>query len=183
LALIAANPLLPVEEEGRLRDPRRRENFIARVFAYHRLRTFFARRWTLAGIAEFHASHKFLLLAHSARAYGRLGRLIENAKGISRAELRARYEAEFMGALRGPAQVRARTKVLEQIVGSCCERLDLSSRSELAGLIAADRLGRVSRRVSIAAPRCRLELHGSAHLERQLARATVESELALQRPR
>ena len=31
-------PLLPVEEEGRLTDPRLRENFIERVFAYRRLR-------------------------------------------------------------------------------------------------------------------------------------------------
>jgi uncharacterized protein YbbK (DUF523 family) len=36
--LIAQNPLLPVEEEGRLEDARIREDFIERVFAYHRLR-------------------------------------------------------------------------------------------------------------------------------------------------
>ena len=32
-------PLLPVEEEDRLHDPRLRENFIERVFAYRGLRT------------------------------------------------------------------------------------------------------------------------------------------------
>ena len=35
-ALIQAQPLLPVEEEGRLNDPRLRENFIERIFVYHR---------------------------------------------------------------------------------------------------------------------------------------------------
>jgi hypothetical protein len=30
-------PLLPVEDEGRLHDPRLRENFIERVLAYSRL--------------------------------------------------------------------------------------------------------------------------------------------------
>ncbi|HSS79113.1 MAG TPA: DUF523 domain-containing protein [Thermoanaerobaculia bacterium] len=36
--LLRQLPHLPVEEEGRLRDPRLRENFLARVFAYHRAR-------------------------------------------------------------------------------------------------------------------------------------------------
>ena len=35
--LADAQPLLPLEEEGRLGDPRLRENFIERVFAYRRL--------------------------------------------------------------------------------------------------------------------------------------------------
>ena len=37
-ALMDAFPNLPVEEEGRLSDPRLREHFIERVFAYSRLR-------------------------------------------------------------------------------------------------------------------------------------------------
>ena len=37
-------PHLPVEEEGRLADPRLRENFIERVFAYARLRSLFSGR-------------------------------------------------------------------------------------------------------------------------------------------
>lgn len=35
-------PLLPLEEEGRLGDPRLRENFIARVFSYRRWKDFLA---------------------------------------------------------------------------------------------------------------------------------------------
>jgi Uncharacterized conserved protein len=35
-ALMEALPLLPLEEEDRLRDPVLRENFIERVFVYHR---------------------------------------------------------------------------------------------------------------------------------------------------
>ena len=37
-ALIRQFPRLPVEDEGRLADPRLREDFIERVFAYSRLR-------------------------------------------------------------------------------------------------------------------------------------------------
>ena len=44
-ALLDRFPDLPVEEEGRLHDPRLRENFLERVFAYRRLRTLFADDW------------------------------------------------------------------------------------------------------------------------------------------
>jgi hypothetical protein len=37
-ALISAMPLLPVEDETRLRDARIRERFLARVVEYHRYR-------------------------------------------------------------------------------------------------------------------------------------------------
>lgn len=36
-ALMRAYPNLPVEDEGRLNDPKLRENFIERIFAYRRL--------------------------------------------------------------------------------------------------------------------------------------------------
>jgi len=46
-ALLQAFPHLPVEEEGRLNDPRLRENFVERVFAYRRLRSLLNGRWTI----------------------------------------------------------------------------------------------------------------------------------------
>ncbi len=52
-ALLARLPNLPVEEEGRLCDPRLRDNFVERVFAYHRLRQFFSGRWTVGGLVAF----------------------------------------------------------------------------------------------------------------------------------
>jgi uncharacterized protein YbbK (DUF523 family) len=44
-ALIARLPDLPVEEEGRLRDPLLRESFVARVFARHHLRLLEVAAW------------------------------------------------------------------------------------------------------------------------------------------
>ena len=41
-ALKEINPLLPMEEEGRLTDPRLRESFLERVFAYSRLQGCFS---------------------------------------------------------------------------------------------------------------------------------------------
>jgi uncharacterized protein YbbK (DUF523 family)/uncharacterized protein YbgA (DUF1722 family) len=154
-ALIAANPLLPVEEEGHLLNPRARESFVARILAYRRLRSFFARRWSRAGLVAFHASHRFTLLAHSPRGARRLDRLIAKAKELSRPQLRARYETEFMGALSTPTTTRRHAKVLEQIVGLLRERVDASTRAELLGVIGEYRRGRLP----LMAPITRIRHH------------------------
>ena len=75
-ALLQHFPNLPIEEEGRLTDPRLRENFIERVFAYVRLQSLFSRHWTVGDLVAFHTAHKLLLMAHSPQAYQRLGRLV-----------------------------------------------------------------------------------------------------------
>ena len=71
---------MPVEEEGRLNDPALRENFIDRVFAYHRWQNALAGSKSAAALVEFHTRHKYLLLAHSERHYRRLGRLVADVK-------------------------------------------------------------------------------------------------------
>src|SRR5271163_241932 len=87
-ALLRRFPGLPVEEEGRLNDPHLRENFVERVFAYRRLRSFFSARWTLGGLVQFHTAHKLVLMAHSPKAYGELGRFVANAKQVPRQDPR-----------------------------------------------------------------------------------------------
>ena len=74
--LLEQMPHLPVEEEGRLQDPRLRENFVERVFACRRLRDFFTSPWKMGDLVRFHTAEKFLLLAHDAAAYEKLGRLV-----------------------------------------------------------------------------------------------------------
>ena len=71
--LVERFPSLPIEDEGRLSDPRLRENFIERVFAYDRLQRLFAGRWTVGDLVRFHTAHKLVLMAHSLAADQRLG--------------------------------------------------------------------------------------------------------------
>jgi uncharacterized protein YbgA (DUF1722 family) len=59
--------LLPIEEEGRLHDPRLRENVVERVFAL-RLRALFGGRWSGGDLVAFHTAHKLTLLAQEPRA-------------------------------------------------------------------------------------------------------------------
>jgi uncharacterized protein YbgA (DUF1722 family)/uncharacterized protein YbbK (DUF523 family) len=142
-ALIRRFPNLPIEEEGRLNDAHLRDNFIERVFAYRRLRTFFAGRWTAGGLVAIHTAHKLQLLAHAPRSYAELGRMVANASSIARAELRDRYETEFMGALNKIATPARHVNVLQHMAGYFRDRLDPESRRELASVIEDYRAGLV----------------------------------------
>lgn len=134
-ALIAGLPELPVEDEGRLNDARLRENFVERVFAYHRLRGFLAGRWTRGGLVAFHTAHKLQLLAHSQAAYRALGRLVAEARAHAPAALRDRYRSAFMEALARPATPGRHANVLQHMAGHLRGRLDDASRAELAEVI------------------------------------------------
>jgi uncharacterized protein YbgA (DUF1722 family)/uncharacterized protein YbbK (DUF523 family) len=134
-ALLDAAPLLPVEEEGRLTDPRLREGWIERVFAYRRLRSLLAARFSLASLVRFHTAHKLQLLAHAPARYAALGRLVATAKALPPAALRARYAEGFMQALRPQATPRRHVNVLQHALGHFRRRLDAPDRRELAALI------------------------------------------------
>ena len=142
-SLLGHFPSLPVEEEGRLTDPRLRENFIERVFAYHRLRHLFASHWKAGDLVAFHTAHKLLLMAHSPQSYATLGRLVAEAKKMSRGEIHAKYESEFMTALRQLATTRRQTNVLLHILGYFHDQLDADSRQELLGVMDDYRHGLV----------------------------------------
>ena len=73
------NPLLPVEEDGRLNDAGLRHSFVLRVMAYARWQRLCAEGLTPGEILEFYARHKYLLMAHSVEEYKALGRLLEDA--------------------------------------------------------------------------------------------------------
>jgi uncharacterized protein YbgA (DUF1722 family)/uncharacterized protein YbbK (DUF523 family) len=135
-ALIARFPLLPVEEEGRLSDPRLRDNFVERVFAFRRLRELWAGRWTIGGLVRFHTVHKLTLLAHSPATYRALGQLVAGASTRPRAEVQAAYEEGFMRGMATMATPRKHVNVLQHMLGYFRRTLDDDSRAELAQSIA-----------------------------------------------
>jgi len=142
-ALATAFPNLPTEEEGRLHDPRLRENFIERVFAHARLRVLWKDRWTVGGLVAFHTAHKMALLAHSTDGYRALGRLVARGKSLGRAELRERYEAGFMATLAKPATPGRHANVLMHLAGHLKHALDAADKQELLDLIEEQRRGRL----------------------------------------
>jgi len=60
-------PLLPAEDEGRLHDPKLRENFIERIFVFKRWREFLSKGKRPGLLVDFHTQHKLLIMAHSVK--------------------------------------------------------------------------------------------------------------------
>jgi uncharacterized protein YbbK (DUF523 family) len=54
-------PLLPVEDDGRLHDPKLRENFIERIFTFRRWREVISTKDHRGNVVDFHTRHKFLI--------------------------------------------------------------------------------------------------------------------------
>ena len=172
-------PTLPVEEEGRLCDPRLRENFVERVFAYRRLRALFAARWTAGHLVRFHTAHKLVLLAHQPTAYTALGRLVAGAGALPRAQLQDQYEQMFMEALARVATPARHANVLHHIAGYFRDALDAGSRAELAALIDDHRTGIVPLIVPITLIRHHVRRLGIAYLQDQVYLDPHPKELAL----
>lgn len=178
-ALRAAFPQLPLEEEGRLTDPRLRENFVERVFAYHRLRGLFRERWTPGRLVAFHSAHKLQLLAHSPRRYTELGRLVARVKTVRRSELQDTYTSVFMDALQVMATPRRHVNVLQHILGYFSDRLDPGARRELLELIDDYGRGLLPLVVPLTLVRHHVRQFAIAYLQTQTYLAPHPKELML----
>ena len=167
-ALVERFPDLPIEEEGRLSDPRLRENFVERVFGYWRLRRLFTSRWTVGTLVRFHTAHKLILMAHSPKAYRELGRLVAGARAMPRLQLERRYTEVFMAALATQAGPARHTNVLQHMAGYFRRRLDVKSREELSAAIEDYRRGLVPLIVPITLMRHHVRCHADPYLTAQI---------------
>ncbi|MGE5815573.1 MAG: YbgA family protein [Acidobacteriota bacterium] len=172
-------PALPVEEEGRLSDPRLRENFVERVFAYWRLQGLFSGRWSVGALVAFHTAHKLILMAHSPQAYQQLGRLVAGARGVPRKDLERRYTEMFMSALAVIATPRRHVNVLQHMAGYLKDKLDGESKRELSAAIDDYGHGLVPLIVPITLLRHYVRMYAISYLTGQLYLAPHPKELML----
>lgn len=162
--LIDRNPHLPVEEEGRLNDPVLRENFVERVFAFRRLKSLFAPRWTVGDVVAFHAREKLLLRAHDPSGSRDLGRFLAGAKQEDRAAFAGGYQERFMTSMARKATVRKHVDVLQHSVGFLRRAGDDVGRAEFADAIEDYRAGLVPLIVPITILRHLARRHGETYL-------------------
>src|SRR6056297_4210830 len=93
-------PLIPVEEEGRLHDPRLRENFIEQIFSLRRWRGTVAKGPGIGDVVDFHSRNKLLILSHSPECGRSMGKLVAGAKQMGMDAFYRQYEDQLISALR-----------------------------------------------------------------------------------
>jgi uncharacterized protein YbgA (DUF1722 family)/uncharacterized protein YbbK (DUF523 family) len=134
-------PLMPVEDEGRLHDPGLRENFIERIFVAKRWRDIAEGPKKLSQLIDFHSKHKLLLMAHSPKHVGTLGKLLAGGKQWPIEELYSEYYRQVMEALKLKATIRKNTNVLQHLMGYFKKQLSADEKAELLELIEHYRQG------------------------------------------
>ena len=142
-AVMQACPNLPVEEEGRLMDPRLRENFVERIFLFATWQNMMADGITPRDLVAFHTAHKFAILAHDEPGYRRLGQIVAQAGSTDIDSCAAEYLALLMQSMKKLSTPGKHANVLMHIMGYFKESLSASDKQELLRLIDAHREGLV----------------------------------------
>ena len=158
-AFLSGQPWLPAEEEGRLSDPRLRENFIERVFVFRRWQELMTHGLAASRLVEFHARHKLALMAHDVEAYRVLGRLVAQIGRRNLKESGREYLLRMMQAFQRLATPSRHANVLMHLMGYLKKHLDADDKAELLGMIHAYRRGETP----FAAPLTLLKHHFRRH--------------------
>jgi uncharacterized protein YbgA (DUF1722 family)/uncharacterized protein YbbK (DUF523 family) len=136
-------PLLPVEDEGRLHDPKLRENFIERIFVFKRWRELLSQPKRRGSLVDFHTKHKLLVLSHSPSLHREIGRLVARAKEMTTDDLYERYETLLMEALGLKTTSKKNVNVLHHVMGYFKKQLSPDEKQELLEVIDHYRRGHV----------------------------------------
>ena len=167
-ALMEANPLLPVEEDGRLCDPILRENFVLRVFAYHDWQQLCARGITASALIRFHSRYKYLVLSHATTHYRALGKLLGNLAKADLQEVADSYIKGLMAALTLRANRRSHTNVLMHLQGYFKRVLTPAQKQELCEAIDKYRTGLFPLLVPLTLIRHYLREYPNSYLSEQV---------------
>ncbi len=141
--VLAADPLLPAEEEGRLNDPLLRESFVEQVWARARLNQLFGGPWRLRDLIGFHARHKLQLMAHDPVRAHQAGHLVAIANAMPDGQARAEYTALFGAALARRVSRARHCNAMHHAFGLVSDHLDDTRRHDVLATIEAYRRGEV----------------------------------------
>lgn len=178
-AFIKSFPLLPVEDEDRLSDSKIRENFIVKVFGFHRLQNLLKSRFSLGKLVDFHTRHKFLLLAHSRKNYDELGKLVAKGKTLKSDVLKSEYSTLFMETLALYSTPKKNTDVLLHMMGFLKKVLSKKEKEDILATIDDYRKELLPLIVPVTLIRHQIKQHHIEYLQDQIYLTPHPKELML----
>ncbi|MDP4984786.1 YbgA family protein [Pseudoalteromonas tunicata] len=176
--IMAANPLLPCEENGRLNDAGLRENFVIRVFTYRHWQDLVASGLTKHKLITFHSEHKYLLMSHHLPSYKALGQLLARAD-LSIDEMAEQYISGLMGGLKHLANRKSHSNTLQHLQGYFKKNIDKAQKQELAEHIEGFRQGLVPLLVPLTLINHYLKQYPKAYLAAQVYLSPYPTDLKL----
>ena len=177
--LVKLDPLLPLEEDGRLNDSALRENFVSRVYVYHEWKKLRAEPLSYHRLTDFWARHKYLLMSRDISACKKIGRLLANSGSSTAEEAATHFITLLMEGLRRVATRRTHSNVLQHIRGYLKRDLIREDRQELDSLIAQYSSGHLPLVVPITLLKHHFKHHSSGYIERQAYMQPYPEQLSL----
>jgi len=178
-SLMKKHPNLPVEEEGRLNDAGIRENFIERVFAYHRWQMMVAEGFAVNDLMNFHKQHKLTLLAHNEAIYRQLGRLVAQSTKDNLTDQAEEYIQLFSEAMSKHASRNSHVNVLQHIMGYLKQAIDSEDKQELLEIFEKYQLGELPLIVPVTLLRHHFRKHPNDYIQEQYYLNPYPGELML----
>jgi len=166
--LMQDHPLLPIEEEGRLNDTLLRDNFITRIFAYHKWQSLILSGVSMAKMLQFHAQHKYLLMAHNPALYYQLGPMLSGNTDKKITQIADEYIAAFMQILTTLPTRNTHTNTLSHLQGYFKRQLNSEQRIDLANNIDKYRQGLLPLMAPLTLINHYLVLYPDPYLEQQV---------------
>ena len=157
--LVASYPLLPVEEEGRLKNPDLLDSFIQRVYAYSRWTELKADGLSMFKIIHFHTQYKMVLLSRCQKNYRKLGRLVASIDKNDIDTSSNEYISMFMETLKKPATRGGHFNVLQHLQGFLKHQLPDDEKQNLIYIVEKYRSGELP----LIAPLTLLNMYFNRH--------------------
>lgn len=123
-------PDIPVEDEGRLKDPGLREQFIETIFVLQRWRDALKEK-KAKSIVQFHTIHKYTFMAHSPQILKEMGQTTAVAGTIEIEELIEQYRGQLNRILRVKKDRKKNFNVIQHLLGYFKKNLTSEEKAEL----------------------------------------------------
>ena len=179
--LAKLDPLLPLEEDGRLNDASLRENFVSRVFVYRDWKQLSAEPMSYSRLTDFWARHKYLLMSRNVNACKAIGRILANSGSgsVSTEDVASQFITLLMEGLRCVATRKTHTNVLQHIRGYLKRDLGHEDRQEMDNLITQYSSGQVPLVVPVTLLKHHFKHHSSGYIEKQAYMQPYPEQLSL----
>ncbi len=158
---------LPIENEGRLRNHRLRENFYTTLFTVARFRLHVEEAPGMENLIKFHARHKYILLSYDQERLRKMGRLVANNAGRELEEIIELYRKDLTAGLEEESRPNQNVNVLEHAFGYFSDDLNDDEKQLFFDYVDDYRAGKAPLSTLISMVRSWIRRFGQEYLRDQ----------------
>jgi uncharacterized protein YbgA (DUF1722 family) len=177
--LLRIEPLLPVEDDGRLNDARIRENFFIRAYVYRDWKILQREELTAHRLITFYSRYKYLVMAHDTTAYKEIGRLLADAGKVDIDVLTAQFIELLMSAIKDPAKRSGLTNAMQHVRGYLKRTISAIEKADVDRSIDDYRTGLVPLVVPMKMLQHLFNVHPNEYIKTQVFMSPYPEELRL----